>query len=56
MRCALINSGSESRERHGFETHLNLPMDVAGRRRSMSTMSSWGIFGAKSVVATGIWD
>lgn len=46
--------GSESREHHGFETHLNLPTDFAGSRKRMSMMSSWGISGAKGAAVTGI--
>ena len=50
-----MKSGSESRERHSFETHLHLPTDFAGSRKRTWMMSSWGEFEAKSAVATGIW-
>ena len=49
-----MKSGSESRQRHGFETHLHLPTDFVGSRKRISMMSSWGISGAESAVATGI--
>ena len=50
-----MKSGSESRERHGFETHLHLPMDFAWSREKMLMMSSWRKSGAESAMATGIF-
>ena len=37
--------GSERRESHGFETHLNWPRDLTGSLESISAMTSFGRVG-----------
>lgn len=40
LRWFLTNSGLQRRSRHGFDTHLNWPMDFAGRYKSISLIIS----------------
>ncbi|KAF2564556.1 hypothetical protein F2Q70_00016549 [Brassica cretica] len=56
-RWLFANPGSDESEQNSFETHLNLPIDLAGSRMRISLMISRGSskgFGEAFVVVSSL--